>query len=130
MLSRLTYFKHVQSFKSAYIMYPKINFMNPQIRHFADAKGLGFDPNVDYYKSLGLRSGATAAEIKKSFYASAKKYHPDTTQGASAAVKKSAEEKFKAVSVAYNVLSDKEKRARYDELRSLQGGQGGFGGGQ
>ena len=123
MLSRLSYFKHVSSFRSAHIIYP-------QIRHFANAKGLGFDPEVDYYSSLGVRSGATAAEIKKSFYASAKKYHPDSTQGHSAAHKKSSEEKFKTVSVAYNVLSDRERRAKYDELRSLiMGGHGEMKGG-
>ena len=122
MLSRLAYFKHVQSFRSAHIIYP-------QFRHFANAKGLGFDPEVDYYSSLGVRSGATAAEIKKSFYASAKKYHPDSTQGHSASHKKSAEEKFKAISDAYNVLSDRERRAKYDDLRALMGGPGGSAGG-
>lgn len=74
---------------------------------------------MDYYNSLGVRKGATAADIKKSFYASAKKYHPDSTQGHSAAHKKTAEDKFKKISDAYNVLSDKEKRAKYDEYRAL-----------
>jgi curved DNA-binding protein len=65
----------------------------------------------DYYKVLGLEKGASAEEIKKTYRKLAKKYHPDTNPG-----NKASEEKFKEVSEAYEVLGDKEKRAKYDEL--------------
>jgi curved DNA-binding protein len=67
----------------------------------------------DYYETLGVSKTATDAEIKKAYFALAKKYHPDHNQG-----DKSAEEKFKAINEAYEVLKDKEKRARYDQLGS------------
>jgi len=63
----------------------------------------------DYYKILGLSKNASDEEIKKSYRKLAMKYHPDHTKG-----DKSAEEKFKKISEAYAVLSDKEKRKEYD----------------
>jgi curved DNA-binding protein len=65
----------------------------------------------DYYKVLGLEKGAPAEEIKKTYRKLAKKYHPDTNPG-----NKASEDKFKEVSEAYEVLGDKDKRAKYDEL--------------
>ncbi len=65
----------------------------------------------DYYKDLGVPKTATSAEIKKAFRALAKKYHPDKTNG-----NKSAEEKFKIISEANEVLSDPVKRKKYDEF--------------
>ncbi len=65
----------------------------------------------DYYKVLGLEKGASAEEIKKTYRKLAKKYHPDTNPG-----NKASEEKFKEVGEAYEVLGDKEKRAKYDEM--------------
>ncbi len=65
----------------------------------------------DYYKDLGIPKTATTAEIKKAFRALAKKYHPDKTNG-----NKSAEEKFKVISEANEVLSDPVKRKKYDEF--------------
>lgn len=65
----------------------------------------------DYYKALGLGKDASEEEIKKTFRKLAKKYHPDTNSGS-----KVSEEKFKEISEAYEVLGDKEKRAKYDEL--------------
>ncbi len=65
----------------------------------------------DYYQILGIAKTATQDEIKKAYRKLAIKYHPDKTQG-----NKAAEEKFKEVSEAYEVLSDKEKRQKYDQL--------------
>lgn len=95
----------------------------------------------DYYEVLGVPKTATQNELKKAFYKLAKKYHPDTHPG-----DKEAEEKFKEANEAYQVLSDEQKRAQYDQLgpemfeQASQGGGagqgnpfggfGGFGGGQ
>lgn len=65
----------------------------------------------DYYKTLGVERNATPEEIKKSYRKLAMKHHPDRNPG-----NKQAEEKFKLINEAYEVLSDKEKRARYDQL--------------
>lgn len=65
----------------------------------------------DYYKVLGLERNTTAEDIKKAFRKLALKYHPDRNPG-----KKDAEDKFKDLNEAYEVLSDTEKRARYDQL--------------
>jgi len=65
----------------------------------------------DYYKILGVERNATESEIKSAFRKLALQYHPDRNPG-----NKTAEEKFKEINEAYEVLSDKEKRARYDQL--------------
>ncbi len=65
----------------------------------------------DYYKILGVGRNASEKEVKSAFRKLARKYHPDVNPG-----DKAAEEKFKEVSEAYEVLSDKEKRARYDQF--------------
>jgi curved DNA-binding protein len=82
----------------------------------------------DYYKTLGVEKNATQDEIKKAFRKLAVKYHPDKTKG-----DKSAEEKFKEVNEAYEVLRDPEKRKKYDTMGSnwkayeqAGGQQGGF----
>jgi curved DNA-binding protein len=67
----------------------------------------------DYYNILGLKKDASDGEIKKSYRKLAMKYHPDHTKG-----DKSAEEKFKKISEAYAVLSDKDKRKEYDTFGS------------
>jgi molecular chaperone DnaJ len=77
----------------------------------------------DFYKVLGVDKKAAADEIKKRYRALARDLHPDKTKGDTAK-----EEKFKAVSEAYEILSDAKKRAEYDEARSMFE-RGGFQGG-
>src|SRR3974377_1115628 len=94
----------------------------------------------DYYGALGVKKSASAEDIRKSLRKLAPKYHPDVNPD------KSAEEKFKAISEANDVLSDPKKRKMYDQLGfysdnidpaaaeayargSSSGGFGGFGGG-
>ena len=79
----------------------------------------------DYYEVLEVSKGASADEIKKAYRKMALKYHPDKNPGDTAA-----EEKFKEAAEAYEVLSDDNKRARYDQFgHAGMGGAGGFGGG-
>ncbi len=68
------------------------------------------------YDTLGVTKGASADEIKKAYRKLARQYHPDTNQG-----DKSAEERFKQVQTAYDVLSDPEKRKAYDRFGSTNG---------
>ena len=79
----------------------------------------------DYYEVLGVEKTATADEIKKAYRKKAIQYHPDKNPG-----DKDAEEKFKEAAEAYGVLSDPDKRAKYDQF-GFEGlnGAGGFGGG-
>ena len=85
--------------------------------------------NKDYYASLGIEKGASEDEIKKAFRKQAIKYHPDKNSG-----NPEAEAKFKEINEAYQVLSDPQKRARYDQFGTVDGdpgfggGAGGFGG--
>ena len=81
----------------------------------------------DYYEVLGVSKSADATEIKKAYRKLALKYHPDKNPG-----DKEAEEKFKEAAEAYDVLSNEEKRRRYDQFGHAGvggAGQGGFGGG-
>jgi molecular chaperone DnaJ len=78
----------------------------------------------ELYKTLGVSKKASEDEIKKAYRKLARKYHPDRNPG-----DEEAEEKFKEISAAYDVLSDPEKRKEYDEGPAF-GGFGGFGGGQ
>jgi molecular chaperone DnaJ len=68
------------------------------------------------YDTLGVKKGASADEIKKAYRKLARQYHPDTNQG-----DKAAEERFKQVQTAYDVLSDEEKRKAYDRFGSTNG---------
>ncbi len=84
----------------------------------------------DYYDVLGIQKGASDTDIKKAYRQLAKKYHPDVNPG-----DKDAEAKFKEVNEAYEVLSDADKKAKYDQFGHAAfdpsagaGGYGGFGG--
>lgn len=70
----------------------------------------------DYYEVLGVSKNATDQEIKSSFRKLSRKYHPDMQAGKSDAEKKEAEEKFKELAEAYDVLSNKDKRSQYDQF--------------
>ena len=80
----------------------------------------------DYYEVLGVDKNASAEDLKKAYRKLALKYHPDRNPG-----DKEAEEKFKEAAEAYSVLSDPDKKARYDQFghAGVEGGAGGFGGG-
>ena len=87
----------------------------------------------DYYDLLGVEKTASENDIKKAYRKLAMKYHPDKFSNASEKEKKEAEEKFKEVNEAYQVLSDPDKRAKYDRFGHAAfenggAGAGGFGG--
>lgn len=74
--------------------------------------------NKDYYKILGVQKGATEDEIKKAYRRLAHQYHPDKAHGN--------EQKFKEINEAYQILSNSEKRAKYDQFGTAEPFQGGF----
>ena len=88
------------------------------------------DNKRDYYEVLGVQKGASTDDIKKAYRKLAMKYHPDRNPD-----DKAAEEKFKEAAEAYEVLSDEEKRSRYDQFGfagvdpNYGAGQGGYGSG-
>ena len=77
----------------------------------------------DYYKVLGVSETATLKEIKSAYRKLSRQFHPDTNSGDAGA-----EERFKEISAAYDVVGDEAKRKEYDEARRLGPMAGGFGG--
>ena len=71
----------------------------------------------DFYGTLGVSKKADQSAIKKAYRKLARKYHPDQNPG-----DKAAEEKFKAIGEAYQVLSDPEQKRQYDAIRAMAGG--------
>lgn len=71
----------------------------------------------DFYKTLGVEKDISDADLRKAYRKLARKYHPDSNQG-----NKTAEEKFKEISEAYDVLSDADKRKEYDQIRAMGAG--------
>ena len=89
----------------------------------------------DYYEVLGINKNSSDSEIKKAYRKAAMKYHPDKFASASENEKKDAENKFKEINEAYEILSDPQKKAVYDQyghaaFENGGAGAGGFGGGQ
>ncbi|MGH3333568.1 MAG: molecular chaperone DnaJ [Nocardioidaceae bacterium] len=80
--------------------------------------------NKDFYKTLGVSKEASDADIKKAYRKLARANHPDSNPG-----DKAAEDRFKAIAEAYDVVGDPEKRKQYDDLRTYGGGFGPFTGG-
>src|SRR5271155_3058815 len=78
----------------------------------------------DFYEMLGVARGASADDLKKAYRKLAMQHHPDKNPG-----DKKAEEKFKEISNAYDILSDEQKRAAYDRFGHEAFTQGGSGGG-
>ena len=76
----------------------------------------------DYYETLGITKGASESDIKKAFRSKAREHHPDKNAGSSIA-----EEEFKAVNEAYDVLKDPNKKAAYDQYGHAAFENGGFG---
>ena len=77
---------------------------------------------ADHYQTLGVPKNATQADIKKAYRKLARQYHPDRNPG-----DESAENRFKGISVAYETLSDPEKRKQYDLVGDARPGAGGGG---
>jgi DnaJ-class molecular chaperone len=84
------------------------------------AQQIDFDPNLEFYKSLGVAKDASAEDIKKQYRKLAKQFHPDSTGG-----DKAKETRFKEISNAYDVLGDAKKRELYDDIRANGGRQRG-----
>src|SRR5512137_2269527 len=83
---------------------------------------------ADYYETLGIEKNASEEDIKKAYRRLAMKYHPDKNPG-----DKTAEEKFRETTEAYEILKDPQRRSQYDQFGHAAfqqgGGPGGFGGG-
>eukprot|EP00455_Lapot_gusevi_P055817 TRINITY_DN912_c0_g1_i11.p1 TRINITY_DN912_c0_g1~~TRINITY_DN912_c0_g1_i11.p1 ORF type:complete len:511 (-),score=165.35 TRINITY_DN912_c0_g1_i11:134-1606(-) len=123
-----------EKYEEAVSEYERAHQLDPQASHISQALNharleLKKSSRKDYYKILGITTSADDREIKKAFKKLALMYHPDKLVGVSEEEKADKEKQFKDIAEAYEVLSDSEKRAKYDRGEDLDGQGNGFGGG-
>jgi molecular chaperone DnaJ len=101
---------------------------NMKKRGFHASSSVSQQQQQNPYKVLGVQKNATQPEIKKAYFALAKKYHPDAVKNATDKERQLAKERFAEIQNAYEILGDEKKRAQFDQFGTV--GEGFPGGGQ